>query len=500
MAASPLVADDLLVPAEYPTIQAAINAAEVGDEVIVSPGVYNESIDFLGKAITVRSVAGPENTRISAVGTGLPVVVFNSGETPDSNFEGFFVSDGSAFRDGHMNAGAGIFVRNSSPTLSNLIVSGNGIADGSGLFFENSFALIENVIVTENSGLTGGGVYVKRGGPTFNNVTFAGNEANSAGAGMAAFYSRTALTNCRFIGNTGPEFGGGLYVSGGAGLTVENSEFINNEATTGGGGIVARQCGSAFSNCRVSGNRAPIGGGLYVIDLSSAVVHNTIISGNEAASLGGGVATNGSRPQFSGVIVIGNNSGIYAGHWTSVGIDNSIIIDNSGSGSDDRNDLYGELSNPDVRYSIVPASATHNSGEGVINADPQFMNAAGQDGIIGTRDDDLRLRPGSPAIDAGNNELWNIGPSQDFNGNVRFVDDPGTVDTGVGIGPIIDIGAIEYQPGVDGIHLDVGPFVGGEVSPMRISGGVPGARVVVAWGLEVGRMDMNMPGFCMSFG
>ena len=61
------------VPADQPTIQAAINAAVSGvDEVVVAPGTYNEIINFIGKAITVhrqrcflplwpRSTCGPSS-------------------------------------------------------------------------------------------------------------------------------------------------------------------------------------------------------------------------------------------------------------------------------------------------------------------------------------------------------------------------------------------------------------------------------------------------------
>ena len=43
------------VPGNFMTIQEAIDAAKDGDSVVVDPGTYTENIDFLGKAITVRS-------------------------------------------------------------------------------------------------------------------------------------------------------------------------------------------------------------------------------------------------------------------------------------------------------------------------------------------------------------------------------------------------------------------------------------------------------------
>lgn len=43
------------VPEKVNTIQGAILFAQKGDTILVSPGIYNENIDFLGKRIVVAS-------------------------------------------------------------------------------------------------------------------------------------------------------------------------------------------------------------------------------------------------------------------------------------------------------------------------------------------------------------------------------------------------------------------------------------------------------------
>jgi hypothetical protein len=83
-----------------------------------------------------------------------------------------------------------------------------------------------------------------------------------------------------------------------------------------------------------------------------------------------------------------------------------------------------------------------------ISVDPLYVNLAGNDGILGTADDDFRLAELSPCIDAGNDNYVLNGPFFDLNGNPRLMDDPAVPDHGVNFGgsPTVDIGACEFQP------------------------------------------------------
>src|SRR5262245_36216534 len=74
------------VPAEFATIQAAVDAARDGDVVRVAPGNY-AGFDFHGKAIEVLAPQGAART--SLVGNFEdPVVLCISGEGPDTRLMG----------------------------------------------------------------------------------------------------------------------------------------------------------------------------------------------------------------------------------------------------------------------------------------------------------------------------------------------------------------------------------------------------------------------------
>ena len=106
------------VPADQPTIAAAIEAARAGDIVRVAPGVYRETI-VMKDGVSIVG-AGSDKTTINGSGRGPVVIAENVG--PSGRLEGFTITGGSAERGGGM-----LNVR-SSPVITSCIFRGNSAA------------------------------------------------------------------------------------------------------------------------------------------------------------------------------------------------------------------------------------------------------------------------------------------------------------------------------------------------------------------------------------
>ena len=92
LAAPGRAADIVVAPGQ--SIQAAMDQAAAGDRVLVQPAVYNEAIDFKGKAIQVIGLGGPLSTILDATGLNSAVVKFHNGEGRGSVLKGFTVTGG----------------------------------------------------------------------------------------------------------------------------------------------------------------------------------------------------------------------------------------------------------------------------------------------------------------------------------------------------------------------------------------------------------------------
>jgi len=188
------------VPDDYTTIQAAIDICVAGDTVFVAPGTYNESIDFLGKAITVESLEGPYTTVID--GGNLPgwwLVSFVNDEGANSVLDGFTVTN-------HHNKG--FYCGGSTPTIRNNIITHNGTPQdhgGGGIFCSwCSPIIINNIIAWNYSDDEGGGINCTMAcSPTITNCTIFGNIAGESGGGIS--FAHGPMTNTIVWGNTAPK-------------------------------------------------------------------------------------------------------------------------------------------------------------------------------------------------------------------------------------------------------------------------------------------------------
>ena len=135
-------ATTLTVPGEFPTIQAALNAASPGDTIAVSPGTYAENINFLGKAVSLVSTGGASQTAIAGPG-GTTVTI-----GPAGSIVGFTVSGGTA------DFGAGMAVSGTGTVISQDIFQSNqeGVGGfGAAIGGNNASPVIEQDLFTGNS-------------------------------------------------------------------------------------------------------------------------------------------------------------------------------------------------------------------------------------------------------------------------------------------------------------------------------------------------------------
>ena len=394
-------------PADFNTIQAAIDNSNNGDTIEVQPGRYtglgNRDIDFKGKAITIRS-SDPNDPNIVAAtvidGLISPTMCmsgdcerhrgfkFHNGEGPDSVIAGLTITnfcspDELLFDpDQAWPVGGGIYCENSSPTITYCVIT-------------NNQAYVYLYEIGMFWGLAGG-VFSWGGSPTITNCVISGNRDRMAAGGLCC-YGSAQIINCTITGNhslfgTGGIVGGsvishciiehntsGLDVGGiSSNGTIANSRISNNSGCDVGGGVYGSPL---ISNCIITGNSVGAGRGGGVHCLEGARIINCLVSGNSARS----------QEYFDGWVE-GEAGGIYCSD-ANVLVSNCTIVSNwadaNGGG------IYG---NPTITNSIVWGNNCPNEpqisgvpnisysdiqdgwlGIGNINVDPNFADVSGGD-------------------------------------------------------------------------------------------------------------------------
>jgi len=236
-------------------IQAAIEVASTGDEIVVTNGIYATGGSAVHgtmtnrvavtKPVTLLSVNGPQFTIIQ--GHQVPGTTNGDGAircvylTNGAMLSGFTLTNGATQTTNdypmyHQSGGGGIYCE--------VLQS-----------YPNAPAVVSNCVITSNSAFgPGGGVY---------------------GGGV----SSAQIIDCELRGNTAA-WGGGV-----ADGWVKRCVIADNAAGSGGGAAYYeffRQC--QLEDCVLTGNHAGYGGGAYACYLA-----NCTVAGNSASESGGGL-------------------------------------------------------------------------------------------------------------------------------------------------------------------------------------------------------------------
>ncbi|MHC4241662.1 MAG: right-handed parallel beta-helix repeat-containing protein [Planctomycetota bacterium] len=402
---------------DFDTIQVGIDAASDGDMVLVVPGEYVivEPITFRGKAITVLSEAGPDETTIR-MGTPADskracVVIFENNETIDSVLEGFTITGGTGFWFPSESArgGGGILFIASSGIVRDCAIVQNNAEYGGGIAcaYPCSSKLIDCTIAENLAGMDGGGAFLWQGPSlTMTNCTIRENSATRFGGGVHCWQdSSLTMTDCTVSENsvTGDTphvagYGGGLCCMDNSVMAVTDCSLTENSAGIGGGGIKCHNsCLVTLTNCTITGNSVSIvGGGMFCTEYSSVTMTNCTVSGNSATGrhqaypgLGGGGGMDflgNTSLTLTNCTVMGNSAadnagGVGCSSGCSGTVTNSIVWGNTAPIAPDISLIFG--STLDITYSNVAGGKAKanlegksilNWGLGNIDADPYFVD------------------------------------------------------------------------------------------------------------------------------
>ncbi|MHC4460696.1 MAG: right-handed parallel beta-helix repeat-containing protein [Planctomycetota bacterium] len=445
----------------YKSLQSALIAARSGDQIWVAAGTYkpgNSRLDSfqMKDGVTIKggyAGFGAPDPNERGVGlyetilsgdldgndiTGLDHcdllnhpsrsensyhVVTGSGTDSTAVLDGFTITGGNAngTEPHHHRHGSGMYNYIGSPTVTNCTFIGNSAWGGGGMHNRESSPTVTNCTFSGNSALVpGGGMANHLSNSTLTNCTFSRNWAY-CGSGMCnSWGSNATLTNCTFSGNLATGYGGGM-LNYSSGSTVTNCTFSGNSAGNYGGGMFNHVASTTLTNCTFASNSGSVGGGMYNYD-GNLTVSNCTFSGNSSRYSGGGMYNDYSGPTltnctFTGNSANGNGGGMYNNLNSNLTVTNCILWRNTATNGAQ----IAQVSNCTLSISYSDAQGGWEAvysvgssilwGAGNIDADPCFVDAGYRDANATPEDanddfwvdGDYHLLPGSPCIDAADN-------------------------------------------------------------------------------------------------
>lgn len=396
------------------TLQHAVDSANAGDEIWMAAGVYTDvhtrnnvtQTVYIDKPLAVRggfdgNWKRPAYDPIEQASSAVTVldartqgrVVFISGtqfvDTSSSTAAnavtldrldlagGDATAQGGDPISGIYDAGGAIYASGGTVNLLDVFVSVSRAEVGGGATFNGSRVHLERTIFYSNAASYdhGGGVFLYDSPQTtILRSSFENNVSANAGGGLNVKYSDLTIGGTQFVHNRAYE-GAGLTVYSST-LRMKRSYVFSNTASNVGGGIQLWQVNDArLDNSVIVENHAGApGAGLDVYDAEAHMRHTTIA--NNTGSNGSIGLNLSSSAGFPGSSVAVTNT-LIAGHDVGLNVDSGDTFAGEATLWWNTDDQLG--------------SGTVITSANDVYAAPRFRMAP----------HDYRLRPFSPAVDAG---------------------------------------------------------------------------------------------------
>ena len=292
--AVPCAASTIHVPADQPTIQAAVTAASNGDVIEIADGTYTENIVISGKKLTVQPTPGGtcvlESSHVSISKAGSPGIAFRGIR--------FLRSTGSGFGGAIEASDSEVSVSDCS-FVGNSIAGGDGVYGGAAIYVQNCRLTIQSSVMTENSvNLVTGGYPFAFGGAVLadhsvidvRDSDFLRNaclatvpgaswaEARTMGGAIALRWGSGVISNCRFeensvrsevhgVGPLASALGGAIGATGQPATSLRINDCIayRNRTTAISDNSAYGGSGSAIGGAFCFGYWNPEGGGSHQV-------------------------------------------------------------------------------------------------------------------------------------------------------------------------------------------------------------------------------------------
>ena len=260
------VADIIEVPADHPTIQDAVDAAQEGDEIRIGPGVWYENL-YVNKQLTMtgsgQGVTIIDGSQPSLYSFGSCLLI--SGYNTKSNEP--FRLQSLSLRKGF---GAEIY----------------GVVRGGGIYSEYSKVEINEVTIEDCSAerqnqydsMGWGGAICCYGGEFVINDSIIRNNYSFTHGGAIFSGGTIEINDTLITNNVSDSEGGAIFASSfSSSVTCARTSICDNQSGYGGALCLLETGALRLEECRLSGNLAQDGAALYMDETVSVITGSTFV-------------------------------------------------------------------------------------------------------------------------------------------------------------------------------------------------------------------------------